>query len=91
MIAVKKLPCCVRHAPHDLLSKNLITPCSGRVEADHAGRHGLGQKADDRTCIPMCRAHHRERTDYRGTFRGFDANDMRRFCAWAIEATGTSL
>jgi hypothetical protein len=29
------------------------------VEAAHTGPHGLGQKASDYTCIPLCYEHHR--------------------------------
>ena len=29
------------------------------IEAHHAGDHGLGQRAPDRTCIPLCAWHHR--------------------------------
>ena len=29
-----------------------------RVYAHHAGQRGTGQKADDRTCIPLCWRHH---------------------------------
>lgn len=35
-------------------------PCDGVVEADHAGGgSGLGRKADDTSCIPLCVRHHR--------------------------------
>lgn len=54
--------------------------CWGRTEADHAGDRPLSQKADDRTCIPACRMHHRDRTDYRGFYKGWGATKMRRFC-----------
>jgi len=30
----------------------------GTVYAHHAGQRGTGQKADDRTCIPLCWRHH---------------------------------
>jgi len=62
-------PCCA--------SSFATTPCYGNIEADHAGRRGIGQKADDRTCIPLCRNHHRERTDFSGTFKGWTQNGMR--------------
>jgi hypothetical protein len=42
--------------------------CSGPVEAHHAGAHGLGQKADDDSCIPLCVSHHRQLTDRREVF-----------------------
>lgn len=28
------------------------------VEAHHTGPHGMGQKASDYTCIPLCADHH---------------------------------
>jgi hypothetical protein len=36
--------------------------CSTRrqVEAAHTGPHGIGQKASDASCIPLCREHHAE-------------------------------
>lgn len=49
----------------------------GWSEADHAGRRGYGQKSDDREAIPLCPTHHRERTDARGYFAGWDADRMR--------------
>jgi hypothetical protein len=30
------------------------------IEAAHTGGRGLGQKADDTRCIPLCRAHHQK-------------------------------
>lgn len=63
------------------------TPCSGPVEADHMGERGIGQKADDRTCVPMCRNHHRERTDHMRTFRPLTRDELRAWRAAAIEHT----
>lgn len=39
-------------------------PCAAcgveqNIEAAHTGPHGLGQKASDYSCIPLCIAHHR--------------------------------
>lgn len=48
MAWVKTLPCAAREVGLD--SAYL---CVGEVEADHAGRRGLGQKADDTTTIPL--------------------------------------
>ncbi len=31
-----------------------------RIEAHHAGDHGMGQKCPDREAIPLCVAHHTE-------------------------------
>ncbi len=33
-------------------------PCSGPIEAHHAGEHGFSQRAPDRTAIPLCSNHH---------------------------------
>jgi len=30
------------------------------IEAAHTGPHGIGQKASDLSCIPLCHAHHAE-------------------------------
>lgn len=43
-------------------------PCAAcgieqNVEAAHTGPHGLGQKASDYTCIPLCINHHRGGND----------------------------
>lgn len=77
MAWIRRQPCCAR--------ETATTPCQGRVEADHAGRRGIGQKADDRTCIPLCRNHHRERTDFSGTFRYHDHESMRAWLAIMVE------
>jgi hypothetical protein len=56
---VKLQPCLLRE----------LGDCEGAIQADHAGLdRGLSQKADDRTCIPMCDKHHRDRTESRGFF-----------------------
>lgn len=67
------------------------TPCGGIIEADHAGVRPVGRKADDDTAIPMCTSHHRERTDYAGTFDGYTAAEMRQFCDDAIFYTRMAL
>lgn len=69
MLAVKLLPCCARE----------LSRCEGVVEADHAGRRGMGQKCPDEQVIPLCTKHHRERTDFSGAFRAWDQARMR---AW---------
>ena len=59
-------------------------PCSGQVEADHAGLdRGLSQKAPDDTCIPLCSGHHRDRTEERGFFGGLDRDAKR---SWRLAA-----
>jgi hypothetical protein len=50
MLWVKLQPC---------LMRGIWGTCSGLVEADHAGPRGIGRKAHDSTCIPLCRYHHR--------------------------------
>jgi len=61
--------------------------CDGPVEADHAGSRGVGQKAPDSTCIPLCSKHHRDRTDMRGAFGAFFAREMRSWCDAMITRT----
>lgn len=74
MMWIKREPCCARAVGY-LVS----APCRGRVEADHAGKRVTGQKADDRTCIPLCQRHHQDRNDFQGAFRAFKHDQMR---AW---------
>ncbi len=45
-----------------------LSPCLGAVEAHHAGRRGLGQRAHDHTAIPLCHGHHMAWHDARGPF-----------------------
>lgn len=82
---VKRQPCFVRVLPP--LAGDLGTPCCGRVEADHMGARGFGQKADDKTCVPMCHRHHSERTTHRGTFWPLTQPELRAWRARAIEHT----
>ena len=67
-----------RCAAHDL------GPCQGWVEADHAGRRGMRQKADDRTCIPLCQGHHAQRDSFAGPFRTWDQARMRSWLAGMV-------
>jgi hypothetical protein len=58
------------------------SPCEGVTEADHAGDigvRGLGMKAADDTCVPLCTKHHRERTEYKGFFHGFLTFELREY------------
>lgn len=66
--------------------------CEGPIQCDHAGNRftdGNGKRAHDRTCIPMCRKHHEQRTNAGGTknqagiFFGFGAEQVR---IWSNEA-----
>lgn len=74
---VRRLKCAAR----------LMSPCQGRVECDHMGPRGLGQKCHDDEGGPMCQGHHRDRTDYAGVFEKFLGADMRRWCDRVIEET----
>ena len=72
---VKTQPCAARH----------LGPCSGGIEADHAGRRGLGQKAGDDTCVAMCATHHRARTDHAGVFKHWKREEMRLWLDAQVE------
>lgn len=47
----------------------------------------MGRKADDRSAAPLCRAHHDQRHDLRGYFKGFDRDRMRAWKEWAVTTT----
>jgi hypothetical protein len=91
MKRVHRLSCAVRKWPWSVISEGdapmLRTLCGGRIEADHAGVRAKGRKAADNTCIPMCRNHHGERTDYRGAFKNWKGPQMRTWCDYAIKMT----
>lgn len=73
---VRGLPCCV---------------CSRRpVEAHHAGERGLGKRAHDETCIPLCREHHAAWHDAGPPFRGMTKEQRRAWSEAAIGATGVA-
>ena len=55
--------------------------CGGRVEADHTGRRGVGQKADDRSAVSLCHNHHVWRTNFAGPFKEWDQMRMREWLA----------
>lgn len=82
MRIVRKLPCAVRTT-----LPTASTKCTGRVQADHAGQRPYGRKADDATCIPLCRHHHGERTDFTGTFKGWTREQMRAWLDGTIVLT----
>lgn len=77
MLWVKTLPCSARQ----------YGPCSGVVEADHAGARGLGRKCPDEETIPICTGHHRERTDFSGAFKTWNRDMMRAFLAASLVIT----
>lgn len=69
---IKQQPCAARH----------FGACSGVIEADHAGRHGTGQKSPDNECIPLCKRHHADRTGKvggRGVFDAMSAAELRQW------------
>jgi hypothetical protein len=72
---VRTLPCAAPGAP---------AGCGGPIHPHHMGRErGLGQKADDRTCVPLCAHHHIVSWHGgHGPFAGWD-RDRRR--AWGDE------
>ena len=67
MLWIKQQTCCATE----------LSRCYGPVEADHAGRRGVGRKADDRTCIPLCQLHHTQRASFSGPFRTWNQAMMR--------------
>ena len=82
---VKSLPCL-------LAGDELAGNCSGVVEADHAGIGvGIGQKAPDNTCIPLCSGHHLDRHACTGFFRGREKSWKREWRVEMIEKTRKSL
>lgn len=64
MIWVRSLPCCALHRRIAFGSgagglATYLCLSGDPIEAHHAGKRAAGRKADDDTCIPLCRAHHR--------------------------------
>lgn len=66
MAWVRRQLCAVRVDQPD---PNRITPCSGRMEADHQGEHPYGRKSNDNETVPMCHGHHGDRTNDTGPFK----------------------
>lgn len=62
-----------------------IDGCYGPTEAHHAGSHGLGQKAPDRTCVPLCASHHRALTDRTGVFSRWPSGALKTWELAAVE------
>jgi hypothetical protein len=87
LLAVRELPCCVPTAVFFRKGEPSHYDHGGPVEADHAGARPLGRKCDDNETIPICRDHHRQRTDYSGWFQYFRAADMRAWCDAKIVET----
>lgn len=57
--------------------------CRGQIEAHHAGVHGVGQKADDNTCVSLCQYHHRCLTDRTKAFSGWPRGAIK---TWELAA-----
>lgn len=85
MLFVKTLLCSVEEERPD--PDVTPTPCRGVIEADHMGERGIGQKADDSTCAPMCTGHHRERHDHCGSFKYCTKEQLRGWRKRAIART----
>lgn len=58
-----------------------IKPCEGRIEASHTGERGIGQKADDWTCLPKCHGHHVDWETHVGAFKGWPKEARRLWAA----------
>lgn len=84
MKLVKRLACSVRVDPPD---PDRLTRCGGRVEADHMGERGIGQKCDDHETAPLCEQHHRERSDHAGAFADLTRDDVRAWKRRQVERT----
>lgn len=62
-------------------------PCEPRMGVDphHAGKkRGMGMKADDGTCIPLCRKHHRAWHDLALPFRSMTRDQRRSWSQYQI-------
>jgi len=64
----------------------MLHECQGPIEAHHAGRRGLGQKAHDSTVIPLCQAAHRHWHEGGAAFKGWTNYEKR---AWADRVIGS--
>ena len=65
-------------------------PCEGPTEAHHAGERGMGQKAHDETCVPLCTKHHRGLHDANGIFKRWTKKIRKAWVARQIEWTRTA-
>lgn len=69
---IKLLPCCAPGAP---------AGCWGPIDPSHTGARGLGQKADDTSCVPHCRGHHDQWENHHGVFAGWTREQRREWAA----------
>lgn len=76
---VHTLPCCAAGIGGHV--------CTGRIEAHHMGVRGIGQKADDTTCVPLCTGAHRAWHDCNGPFAGWARDERHVFAELTIGAT----
>lgn len=60
-----------------------LSPCSGAIEAHHAGVRAGWRKADDSTVVPLCQMHHRSLTDRTGAFSGWPRGALK---TWELAA-----
>lgn len=85
---VKTLPCLLGGSWSLRHPRGQLTPCSGEIQADHAGDRVFPHKAPDSTCVPMCSGHHGERTNgpscTNGAFRAFRGDAMKEWRHAAI-------
>jgi len=95
LLAVKGLPCLLEGTHFAVVRDgdfyDVAFPCEGPVEADHAGARPLGRKCNDVEAIPLCRLHHRQRTDGTGLFAGVSREALRMWLTTAIAETQARL
>lgn len=48
-----------------------VDPCFGVIEAHHAGRRGVSQKAPDDTVMPLCKHHHDGLDEHNSVWMGW--------------------
>lgn len=83
MLWIKQRTCSVGQGAEpvafDLWRGGTIDECQRGIEAHHAGVHGLGNKAADDTCIPLCDHHHDALTDRSGCFAGWPRGAVKQW------------
>jgi hypothetical protein len=88
MELIHRMPCCCELGVSRDGKNYADSMCGGDIEANHAGeKPGVGLKAPDDTCIPMCNLHHRDWTDHNGLFRYWARNERRARADKMIDAT----
>lgn len=79
---VRDLPCC---------AASLGPYCLGVIDPDHMGQRPMGRKCSDYETAPLCRAHHRARTDFFGPFTNWTYDQMRSWLDGKIAETQAAL